>query len=283
MTELQKELQKIPLYNDIVVTWPIFISGETPFDFTGLETKVFLQVGHEPRKAIDVQIVDNIISFTHFGKEQTHIGRVFLQLQINGGQEGMITYDTAAYDLVAHSWEAGGCEGSAHISYVQLSSIIDAGRRGPEGKSAYQVAVDKGFVGTEEEWLASLTGPRGEKGEKGETGEQGATGPQGPQGERGETGDKGDDGKDAKINGVNAISIIAEAPLSVSMDPVTKRLTISLDTAAMKALEAKLRTVAEYGCWMGELAWDADAIWRTFPQSDWLPAITWEDNVGWEN
>ena len=30
--------------------------------------------------------------------------------------------------------------------------------RGPEGKSAYRVAVDNGFVGTEEEWLLSLQG-----------------------------------------------------------------------------------------------------------------------------
>ena len=31
-----------------------------------------------------------------------------------------------------------------------------AGRRGKEGKSAYEVAVDNGFEGTEQEWLDSL-------------------------------------------------------------------------------------------------------------------------------
>lgn len=31
-----------------------------------------------------------------------------------------------------------------------------AGPQGEPGKSAYEVAVDNGFVGTEEEWLASL-------------------------------------------------------------------------------------------------------------------------------
>jgi hypothetical protein len=30
------------------------------------------------------------------------------------------------------------------------------------GKSAYEVAVDNGFVGTEQEWLASLKGEPGE-------------------------------------------------------------------------------------------------------------------------
>lgn len=33
---------------------------------------------------------------------------------------------------------------------------------GPEGKSAYEVAVENGYTGTEEEWLASLKGPVGE-------------------------------------------------------------------------------------------------------------------------
>lgn len=33
---------------------------------------------------------------------------------------------------------------------------------GPEGKSAYEVAVEEGYTGTEEEWLASLKGPVGE-------------------------------------------------------------------------------------------------------------------------
>lgn len=33
--------------------------------------------------------------------------------------------------------------------------------KGSDGKSAYQIAVDHGFVGTEEEWLASLKGADG--------------------------------------------------------------------------------------------------------------------------
>jgi hypothetical protein len=39
------------------------------------------------------------------------------------------------------------------------SGIVVVG--GTEGKSAYQVAKDNGFVGTEAEWLASLEGPEG--------------------------------------------------------------------------------------------------------------------------
>lgn len=57
-----------------------------------------------------------------------------------------------------------------------------------QGASAYQIAVDNGFVGSEKEWLASLVGPQGPQGLKGDTG------PQGPKGEDGIPGPKGDPG-----------------------------------------------------------------------------------------
>lgn len=41
------------------------------------------------------------------------------------------------------------------------------GPQGPQGLSAYEVALENGFVGTEEEWLASLVGPQGEPGDGG--------------------------------------------------------------------------------------------------------------------
>lgn len=40
----------------------------------------------------------------------------------------------------------------------------DTGDTGEEGKSAYEVAVVNGFVGTQEEWLASLKGEKGDEG-----------------------------------------------------------------------------------------------------------------------
>ena len=54
-----------------------------------------------------------------------------------------------------------------------------AGPQGDPGKSAYQIALDNGFEGTEQVWLASLKGPKGDQGLKGE---KGATGPKGVDG-----------------------------------------------------------------------------------------------------
>lgn len=73
--------------------------------------------------------------------------------------------------------------------------------QGIQGLSAYQVAVQHGFEGTEDEWLISLKGEKGETGPKGEQGEQGIQGIQGPQGEPGPQGPKGDTGSGLNIKG----------------------------------------------------------------------------------
>ena len=46
---------------------------------------------------------------------------------------------------------------------------VDA-QAGPQGASAYEVAVAEGFVGNEAAWLASLVGPSGDDGEQGPVG-----------------------------------------------------------------------------------------------------------------
>lgn len=70
-----------------------------------------------------------------------------------------------------------------------------SGAQGIQGLSAYQVAVQHGFEGTEAEWLISLKGEKGETGPKGDKGATGERGPQGLQGERGLQGVQGEKGE----------------------------------------------------------------------------------------
>ena len=76
----------------------------------------------------------------------------------------------------------------------------DKGSHGADGKSAYEVALQNGFTGTEADWLTSLKGQKGDAGEpgatgaKGDPGEKGATGAKGDPGEKGERGEKGEKG-----------------------------------------------------------------------------------------
>lgn len=95
------------------------------------------------------------------------------------------------------------------------SAAASVGEDLPRGKSAYEIAKENGFDGTEAEWLASLKGATGAAGANGKDGENGKTpyvgengnwyigandtgkpsrGAKGDKGEPGATGAKGDKG-----------------------------------------------------------------------------------------
>lgn len=56
----------------------------------------------------------------------------------------------------------GGAPGENYTNLAQW--LRENGTKGDPGKSAYALALDHGFVGTEAQWLASLKGQRGETG-----------------------------------------------------------------------------------------------------------------------
>lgn len=103
------------------------------------------------------------------------------------------------------------------------------GDKGDPGDSAYQIALEKGFEGTEEEWLASLQGKDGVPGVDGKDGapftyedftpEQlealkgadGKDGKDGVDGAPGKDGEPGKDGKDGK-DGEDGVYVGSEAP-----------------------------------------------------------------------
>lgn len=66
------------------------------------------------------------------------------------------------------------------------------GTNGTNGKSAYELAVDSGFQGSESDYQASLKGADGVQGEKGDKGEKGDTGAAGKDGENGKDGANAD-------------------------------------------------------------------------------------------
>lgn len=117
----------------------------------------------------------------------------------------------------------------------ETSAALHNGANGTDGKSAYQIAVEQGYQGSESDWLSSLKGDKGDKGntgakgnpgqdgangksayaiavehgyedseekwllslkgEKGDTGKRGEKGDTGLQGERGEKGETGQQGE----------------------------------------------------------------------------------------
>ena len=68
------------------------------------------------------------------------------------------------------------------------------GKNGADGKSAYELAVENGYTGTLEQWLASLIGANGAAGQNGADGKDGLNGAKGDKGDTGAQGEKGDTG-----------------------------------------------------------------------------------------
>ncbi|WP_313429803.1 hypothetical protein [Siminovitchia terrae] len=59
---------------------------------------------------------------------------------------------------------------------MPVTLVGGEGGKGEPGDSAYEIAVKNGFEGTEQEWLASLKGPKGDPGPKGADGKDGKDG-----------------------------------------------------------------------------------------------------------
>lgn len=260
-------MKKIRIENDIEIYWQIFDPSGEPYDLTGKDLIVEMIV-RDPENISGAKIIPvpdfargaNNIVFTFYGKDQTLVGDYFLKLSENRGTTGMRTLDVKeAFTLVPHSWQTGGDDGVAVSSEtLELISTMATGLRGEKGDpgdSAYQIAVEEGFVGTEEQWLASLKGDKGEtgdpgietvsvsvsastgtpsaaativdknlaitfsglKGETGATGATGATGPQGPQGPQGNTG--------------SSVDYAYELVNNLTTDDATKGLTAAMGKA----------------------------------------------------
>ncbi|WP_277211839.1 hypothetical protein [Ruminococcus callidus] len=83
--------------------------------------------------------------------------------------------------------------------YTQLLkklSEMQTGANGKDGRSAYEIAIENGFVGTVAEWLESLKGRDGLPGKDGADGLPGRDGTNGKDGLPGKDGRDGIDGKD---------------------------------------------------------------------------------------
>ncbi|GGB41734.1 hypothetical protein F3157_08115 [Virgibacillus dakarensis] len=84
-----------------------------------------------------------------------------LYTEIYGAKVGLPQYYDADGNPVAISTDA-----PMPVALSGVESI--KGDKGDNGDSAYQVAVKNGFKGTEQEWLASLKGPKGDPGKDAE-------------------------------------------------------------------------------------------------------------------
>lgn len=82
------------------------------------------------------------------------------RLGIRDGEDGFSPVITERETELGYDITITDVEGSNTITLKNGTNGLD-GTNGQDGKSAYEIAVDNGFVGTETEWLESLKGQDG--------------------------------------------------------------------------------------------------------------------------
>lgn len=121
-----------------------------------------------------------VIRANYDGRVKTYDRRAFNIVKRTSSVSGDVVMDDPVVDLELEVADVSSSLLDMAIALafkaVEEWDQVTVTERGPEGKSAYRVAVDNGFVGTEDEWLASLVGPEGPRGRTGETGAIGPAG-----------------------------------------------------------------------------------------------------------
>ena len=156
----------------------------------------------------------------------------------NFSYEGMEVYvvdNKKSYKLIGDKWKAVLMDGDVGAG---------SGEQGNDGKSAYEIAKEYGFDGTEQEWLESLKGKDGIDGANGIDGSDGVDGLTPYIAENGNwhigttdtgvrakgidgiNGTNGIDGKDG--NGIKSVSLTADYKLLITMDDDTPFTTDSI-------------------------------------------------------
>ena len=156
---------------------------------------------------------------------ELHPGAVKMSL-FGYDEESDTTLRATTVPVTLHIRPSGFVEGGAapipptpdlYTQLLKKLSEMQTGANGKDGRSAYEIATENGFVGTAAEWLESLKGKDGIDGKDGKDGADGLPGKDGTNGKDGLPGKDGRDGRDGK-------------------DGVSPDLTNYPDTDAVKAL-----------------------------------------------
>ena len=137
---------------------------------------------------------------------ELHPGAVKMSL-FGYDAESDTTVRATTVPVTLHIRQSGFVEDSAtpipptpdlYTQLLKKLSEMQTGANGKDGRSAYEIAIENGFVGTVAEWLESLKGRDGIDGKDGLPGKDGKDGADGLPGKDGTNGKDGRDGIDGK-------------------------------------------------------------------------------------
>ena len=145
----EKKMKTYRIGNEIQIRWPILTNGEEE-SLDGRRLSLYLsdQWGND-RKVETFGTEGNVIVFTFLASEQYKTGVYRLTLFENEGKSHQTACDYCfAFRLVSHS-----CDIPADMAIKELplgSTNLDVGIH---GLSAYEIAVNYGYEGSEEQWM----------------------------------------------------------------------------------------------------------------------------------
>lgn len=153
-------MQKIRAEKEFIVRWSGILTNGKPDSLEGRDLSLYLvnPYGSESSQAITVE--GNTVTLRIAAGVCKVLGNYRLKLYENKGKAGQTVLDQCeGFCVVATTCQEGGKTEGLDLDTIELSGGDLA--VGVQGKSAYEIAVANGFVGTEAEWLESLKGKDG--------------------------------------------------------------------------------------------------------------------------
>ena len=146
-----------------------------------------LQVGGTPKATIDEGGKLTLTGDIDVGTNKLYYSNVF-------STTGDLPSATSYHGMFAHVHAEGAAYFAHGGSWQKLANSGEVGTAGQDGDSAYQVWLDAGNTGSEQDFLDSLVGAAGAPGAAGQDGNDGQQGIQGIQGSPGNDGNDGAQG-----------------------------------------------------------------------------------------
>lgn len=113
--------------NDRHFVWFFYLKAQedrTPFDLTGLDLSLEVQVGLSKTRITDFTVSGNAVDFVFRGRDQKRPGPILATLFINENQDGMVAIDAPAGLMSPHSTPGAPAPGGVETSNGEILSFL---------------------------------------------------------------------------------------------------------------------------------------------------------------
>lgn len=153
-------MEKIRIGNEFVIRWSVTLNGEET-DLSTIDLKIVLVSPSGKLKTLDVSLERNVIVIKIGRNIQKEAGIYRLEAWINKGEDGQAVTDYCnAFCLVNYACQEGKDEDRQNLE-IEKELILSTSniQMGVTGKSAYQIWIENGNEGTEQDFLSWIKKP----------------------------------------------------------------------------------------------------------------------------